>query len=405
MTYTYSPAALGKQLLDDYQAGDFFFSSPSRTLLGRGSLVVVDDPGRLDKSEPILARVAACLARARECGCDNPVIVGALPFDNKKEARLIIPERLKQAPPLTVSNSPSVALAAERCFFESVPSPDVYKDGVTKGLSYIARGYMSKLVLSRSLRITCPTPIDIPRLLSNLAYHNTHGYTFAVGRSDADSHHAVLPECKTFLGASPELLVLRSGRSVTANPLAGSRPRGQTPHDDKRLADELLASAKDVHEHQVVVNAVAAALRPYCKTLNIPDSPCLMHTETMWHLSTKLTGELRENATSSLELALALHPTPAVCGAPTEAARQAIGEIEPFDRGLFTGIVGWCDARGDGEWAVAIRCAEAEANSLHLYAGAGIVAGSKPEEELDETAAKFRTMLVAMGLNEELIKS
>lgn len=121
----------------------------------------------------------------------------------------------------------------------------------------------------------------------------------------------------------------------------------------------------------------------------------------MWHLSTELKGELTDLSVSSLELAAALHPTPAVCGTPTNAAKEAIKQIEPFDRGFFTGMVGWCDADGDGEWVVTIRCAEAEEHALRLYAGAGIVAGSKPEEELAETSAKFRTMLLAMGMNSE----
>lgn len=124
----------------------------------------------------------------------------------------------------------------------------------------------------------------------------------------------------------------------------------------------------------------------------------------MWHLSTVIKGELLDAEVSSLDLAVALQPTPAVCGAPTEKARQAISEIEPFDRGFFTGMVGWCDADGDGEWVVTIRCAEANGQSLRLFAGAGVVGESKPEEELAETGAKFQTMLRAMGVNTEQFK-
>ena len=120
----------------------------------------------------------------------------------------------------------------------------------------------------------------------------------------------------------------------------------------------------------------------------------------MWHLSSRITGELVDPSISSLALAVALHPTPAVCGYPTALAQEAIGTIEPFERGFYTGIVGWCDANGDGQWAVTIRCAEADEHSLRLFAGAGIVAGSKPESELAETEAKFRTMLQAMGLGQ-----
>lgn len=117
----------------------------------------------------------------------------------------------------------------------------------------------------------------------------------------------------------------------------------------------------------------------------------------MWHLSTTVTGTLADPATSSLDLASALHPTPAVCGTPTETARAVIAESEPFDRGAYTGMVGWQDADGDGEWVVTIRCAEAEGRSLRLFAGAGVVAASSPEAETAETAAKFRTFLSAVG--------
>lgn len=120
----------------------------------------------------------------------------------------------------------------------------------------------------------------------------------------------------------------------------------------------------------------------------------------MWHLSTEVRGELADPSTSSVALAASLHPTPAVCGSPTDRAREAIREIEPFDRHFYTGMVGWCNDSGDGEWVVTIRCAEVGERFLRLYAGAGIVAGSKPEAELAETSAKFRTMLQALGLHE-----
>ena len=136
---------------------------------------------------------------------------------------------------------------------------------------------------------------------------------------------------------------------------------------------------------------------PIAGHLNVPAEPSVIHTRTLWHLSTEVQGELIDPATSSLELATALHPTPAVCGYPNREARDLIAEIEPFDRGFFTGMVGWCDASGDGEWAVTIRCAEAEGGNLRLFAGAGIVMGSTPEQELAETATKFRTMLNAHG--------
>lgn len=205
---------------------------------------------------------------------------------------------------------------------------------------------------------------------------------------------------KTLIGASPELLVSRSGMQVVSNPLAGSRPRSDDPVEDKRRAEELLSSPKDLHEHAVVVEAVATVLRPYCHTLHVPEKPSVIHSEAMWHLSTEVKGELKDPNTSSLELAIALHPTPAVCGTPMEEAREAIQKIEPFDREFFTGMLGWSDLNGDGEWIVTIRCAEVQENTLRLYAGAGVVAESNPEDELAETSAKFQTMLKALGLRD-----
>jgi isochorismate synthase len=185
---------------------------------------------------------------------------------------------------------------------------------------------------------------------------------------------------------------------VGAAPLAGSAARSPDPAEDQRRASALLVSAKDRHEHAIVADAVAAALRPYCRHLDVPAAPSLRHTRTMWHLASHISGELADPSMSALALACALHPTPAVCGDPLPLARAAIAEIEPFDRGFFTGMVGWCDASGDGEWAVTIRCAEVADRSLRLFAGAGIVAGSDPEHELAETTAKLQTMLDALGI-------
>ena len=163
-----------------------------------------------------------------------------------------------------------------------------------------------------------------------------------------------------------------------------------------------MASAKDRREHAVVAEFVAETLRPFCRRLEVPSGPSLVRTATMWHLSTRVTGELRDPEVSALELACALHPTPAVCGTPTGVARAAISELEPFDRGFYTGALGWGDALGDGEWVVTIRCAEASGSRLRLFAGGGIVVDSVPGEELAETSAKFRTMLRALGVDQPL---
>ena len=409
MEHVSNSKVLENGLLNDYQVGDFFLSSPKMTLLGKGSFATVP-PGneKENQLESLPARISEVLANAKEQGHSNPIVVGAVPFDYEKNAQLIVPETIKLAGPLQFNSIRPVKLSKPSTYeIKSVPEPAQYAKGVQKGLNYIKTGHLSKIVLARSLHLTSSKEVDLHTLLHNLAQHNRLGYTFAVELPKKSSDEFCITTSdlmsRTLIGASPELLVNKSGSHLMANPLAGSRPRSEDPVEDKRLASELLSSAKDLHEHEVVVIAVADALRPYCKTLQVPAKPSLLQTDAMWHLSTEIKGEIASPLTSSLDLAIALHPTPAVCGSPTELAREAIEKIEPFDRGFYAGMVGWCDSYGDGEWVLTIRCAEVESRSLRLFAGAGVVAESKPEEELAETTAKFRTMLTAMGLSEELM--
>ncbi|MFE8599917.1 isochorismate synthase DhbC [Archangium violaceum] len=392
---------LATQLLESYEAGSsFFFASPKRTLLARGTFATVPHPGGTNALARLPERVAAVLNEAREADHDIPVAVGAVPFDSSIPAQLVVPMTLQRAGPLEFgSDVPAQRPLAERYTVQPVPEPAAYLNGVSRALELMGSGPLRKVVLSRALQLSTATPIDLRQLLRNLARRNPSGYTFAV---DLPPLQGSAPEAgrRTLIGASPELLVSRSGFQVVANPLAGTTPRSADPVEDQERAAALRVSPKDLHEHAVVIDSVAEALRPYCKNLVVPKEPSLVSTPTLWHLSTRISGELLDPSISSLTLAVAMHPTPAVCGYPAELAHEAIGSIEPFDRGFYTGTVGWCDANGDGQWAVTIRCAEAGENSLRLFAGAGIVAGSKPESELAETEAKFRTMLQAMGLGQ-----
>jgi isochorismate synthase len=394
--------ALSARLLRDYQAGAFFFASSKRTMLARGVFATVPDAGGAHSLDGLPERTAAVLAASREAAHDIPVAVGAVPFDGRVPARLVVPLTIQRAGAMVFDAAAPAARSplAGQYTLRPVPEPSVYMEGVAKALKLMADGPLRKVVLSRSLHVDTATPVDLRQLLHNLARRNPHGYTFAV---DLPPHADAAPGTgrRTLIGASPELLVARSGLQVIANPLAGSAARSPDPVEDQERARKLMASPKDLHEHAVVIDAVAEALRPFCKTLDVPKGPSLVSTQTMWHLSTRVQGELKDPSITSLTLALAMHPTPAVCGHPTALAHQAIADIEPFHRGYFTGTVGWCDANGDGQWAVTIRCAEADERSLKLYAGAGIVPGSTPEAEAAETEAKFRTMLQAMGLGLE----
>jgi len=266
-----------------------------------------------------------------------------------------------------------------------VPPGDVYEDAVREAVARIRRGELRKVVLARTIEVTADRTLD-PRLLAHrLRAVDPDAYTFA-----APTGEGVL------VGASPELLVSRRGREVRSNPLAGSAPRSGDPEEDRANADALIASSKEREEHAIVVDAVADTLRPFCVELTWDPEPVLRETPNVWHLSTRFRGVLREPPATALDLVAALHPTPAVAGAPREAALETIAELEPFDRGRYAGPVGWVDAEGDGEWAIALRCAELRGDRAILYAGAGIVADSDPARELDETDRKFRAFLDAL---------
>lgn len=378
MTIAYE-AVSATELLDEYRPGSSsIFSSPRHTLLAGGVADVVAPAWTMRE----LAE------RVRE---HRDLVIGAIPFDAPASARLVTPVRARWADPF-LPGEPPPRQAARPWRITPVPTPPEHLEGVRRVLELLGTGAVEKVVLARSLELTSPEPVDVATMVRRLAVRDPHGHVFAVD----------LPGGRTLVGASPELLVSRDGPAVVANPLAGSAARSADRAEDRRRAAALLCSAKEQHEHAVVVEAVAAALAPHCRALSVPAEPSLICTSTMWHLSSRITGRLADPRTTALDLAVALHPTPAVCGTPTAAARAAIAGIEPFDRGFYTGMVGWCDASGDGEWAVAIRCAEVTGGGIRLFAGGGIVTGSVPEEELAETSAKFRTLLQALGLAPDL---
>ncbi|MEV6522216.1 isochorismate synthase [Longispora sp. NPDC051575] len=385
MTTLTAPGAA--ELLARYREGAFFFASPSGSLLTEGTHVTVPHSLRPAGLADLPGRLAAVLDLAAASGHPDPVVVGAVPFDHDAAARLVVPERVLRGG--TVPAGLGLVGGDTRWTVTPVPAPESYAAAVADAVRRLRAGDLDKVVLARSLRLTSPVPVRVPGLLGALARRDPTGYSFA----------ADLGAGRTLVGASPELLVSRRDGAVVANPLAGSAPRAVNPAEDARRARALINSEKDRHEHKVVVDAVAAALGPLCADLDVPAAPSLVRTAAMWHLSTRITGRTDRSAT---ELAVALHPTPAVCGAPTAAARALIADLEPFDRGFYTGMVGWADARGDGEWVVTIRCGVAEGGTLTVYAGAGVVADSDPMAELAETAAKFGTLLAALGVDTAL---
>ncbi|GLZ39316.1 isochorismate synthase [Actinokineospora sp. NBRC 105648] len=360
--------ALSTDLVADYREGAFLFAAPSGVLLAEGERAVLRSP----------AEAVAVLER-------DEIVVGAVPFDPSAPSRLVIPRTVRRGAPLTTRPRPSVSAR----WLSQHTDAEAYRDGVRRALELMAGGALRKVVLARRLDLVAAEPVDVTELVAALAARDPRGHTFAAPLDG-----------RTLVGTSPELLIRRTGRLVLSNPLAGSRPRSEDPVLDGRHATELLGSAKDRREHELVVSAVADALAPFCRELTVPTQPELLPTRSMWHLSTRVSGVLADADTTALELATALHPTPAVCGAPTERARRVIADLEPFDRGYYTGVVGWSNAQGDGEWVVTIRCGEVAGPNLRLYAGAGLVPGSDPDAELAETGAKLRTFLGALGVEE-----
>ncbi|GAA4842433.1 isochorismate synthase DhbC [Actinomycetospora corticicola] len=366
------------QLLARWRPGEgTWFSGPRGALLARGVAHRLDDP---DEARRRLRRIDAA-------GDAPAVVIGALPFDPAAPAALVVPEAVTWAPPLPRSVGRR-GEGADPTHWQSrpVPEPAGYEAMVADALRRMRAGGLEKVVLSRVLDLVRDTPIDQPAMLGELAARNLAGYVFAVDLPSGSGP-------RSLIGASPELLVSRRDGEVVANPLAGSAPRRSDPADDEATGAALLASVKDRHEHALVVDEVAAALAGCCDSLEVPAEPTLIRTDALWHLSTTIRGR---SAVASLDIARALHPTPAVGGVPREAACRAIGELEPFSRGFYTGMVGWMDADGDGEWVVALRCGDVRGATARLYAGAGIVPASVPASELAETTTKLETMLASL---------
>jgi menaquinone-specific isochorismate synthase len=240
---------------------------------------------------------------------------------------------------------------------------------------------LRKVVLARDLYATANRPIDARALLDRLASRYPGCYTFA---------------CDGLVGATPELLISRDGWRVSSLVLAGTTPRGATPAEDSGLAAALLGSAKENEEHQYAAASLQNALAPLCQAMYVAPHPALIRLPNLQHLGTRVRGTLTSIDRSALGLAAAVHPTAAVGGTPTDAAVELIRELESMDRERYAGPVGWVDADGNGEWGIALRCAQLDGTRARLVAGCGIVAGSDPAAELAETITKFRPMRTAL---------
>lgn len=359
-------------------APDFLLSRAHGSVRTQGSVQSYTDP-----------REAVAALKAGE----HDMVVGALPFLRDAPAALTVPEKIiREDGPLEPHAyyrvGPGSELSAQVAGFD--PSPGEHEERVAAAVGTLSHTPLEKVVLARAVDIDFDSPVD-PRLVAARLIDNS---------SHCDGFIADLgPVGRGFLvGSSPEVLIKLQGSTVTAYPLAGSAPRNDDPVRDHLAGADLQASAKDLAEHRFVVEHLLRALEPVCSSLSAPSVPELTKTDEMWHLATPIVGTLSKEM-NALELALLVHPTPAICGTPVDAAEALIEAVETA-RGFYAGAVGWCDRSGDGEYMVAIRCAEVAPDGLtaRAWAGGGIVSSSDPAAELAETDAKLRTILRALGL-------
>jgi menaquinone-specific isochorismate synthase len=390
-----------------------------RILVGVGTAVTIILPGGL--AEPV--DVDRALAELAGLECDDRLpsgtsalravlAFGALPFDRSAPAVLVVPASLycresDGAEWATVMDGPAetpdqvrerlVAIAAAHQSGPSgplstrvVPRSDnaTFEGAITAAVGAIRRSELTKVVLARRIDVTLDRAPDLASLLRRWRSLEPSGTLFSLPTSDGQ-----------FVGASPELLVERTGRQVRSRPLAGTTDR--FPDASSPLPSELLESAKDTEEHRLVVDAIRDALVPWCAELTVPDRPELVHLHNLTHLGTVIDGTLKADSLrampSALHLAALLHPTPAVGGVPRSAALDLIARLEGGPRGPYAGPVGYLDGSGDGRFVVGIRAMTVAGRTATLTAGVGVVSGSLPETERDEADLKFMAVFDALA--------
>ncbi|MBF8189838.1 isochorismate synthase [Nonomuraea sp. K274] len=321
----------------------------------------------------------------------GPVAFGSFTFDEDAAGsvlvvpRAVLARRDGRAWLTTIGDAPLESFSPLR-----EPGRITYGDGSLSALQWehvVARaarrirdGELEKVVLARDLVATAERPIDVRLLLNRLARRYPECYTFSVAG---------------LVGATPELLIRRTGQEIESLVLAGTTARGTGPADDLARGAALFASPKDRHEHECAIASVRQTLAPLCSSLDTPDEPELLMLPNVQHLASHVTGRLADGA-SVLDVVAAMHPTAAVGGTPTRTAIQVIRELEGMDRAGYAGPVGWIDAHGDGEWGIALRSGLIQGRRARLFAGGGIMGDSDPAAELAEAQAKFRVMRYAL---------
>lgn len=378
---------------------DTVWMSPEMTLFGWGEAVRFQPGPGSDRIDRIRRRFSDVIEQATvESDLDGegpgPVVIASVSFAAETAGSVaLIPEvvvgRRHDDWWMTSVNGaglprPSLDVPphVDRARYAGSSVPDVlWLESAAEAVRQIKAGAIEKVVLARDYAVWSREPFHPPRLLRYLA-----------GR---------FPRCHVFqvdglIGASPELLVRRRGDRMESLVLAGSAPSFDDPGADRESGAQLLSSGKDRHEHELAVRSVTDALAPITTHLQAPGEPSLLRLDNIQHLATPVLATV-SGGLDALALADSLHPTAAVGGTPTGAALELITRIEGMDRGRYAGPVGWMDGRGDGEFAIALRCAELSGARARLFAGAGIMAESLPEAELEETRIKLAAMMGALA--------
>ena len=326
----------------------------------------------------------------------GPILFSSFSFDSTEESQLIIPKVVigqrngkSWITWIGDQSQPQLSRASDKRaplhLSWSGSNGDVWQERVARAIEKIKGGKLEKVVLARFTTATSDSTISARPILNYLSseYPSTWIYS-----NDG------------LIGATPELLVRLSKSLITSRILAGTIRKTGDDERDLALAGSLARSSKDLEEHEYAVRSVADALAPFCSSMNVPESPFVLHLSNVMHLATDVTGVLSDNSSPSdiFELVARLHPSAAVCGTPTEVAKRTIDEIEGISRGRYAGPVGWIDAKGDGELGIALRCGQIshDKKSIRIYAGCGIVAGSDPEREYAESQAKLLPMRSAL---------
>lgn len=326
----------------------------------------------------------------------GPVLFTSFSFDRNEESVLVIPQVVVGQKGLQSwitwigdSAQPSLPETTENVaqgpftFGDGSITTSAWKERVAEAIIRIEKSGVDKVVLARDLVATTSTTIDARPILKKLADEYPSTWTFAVAG---------------LVGATPELLLRLSRGMVTSRVLAGTIPKTGDDAKDLALAASLARSSKDLEEHEYAVRSVAEALEPFCSSTNVPESPFVLHLANVMHLATDVTGALIESKqrVDAFSLLQSLHPSAAVCGTPRNIAFDIITEVEGMNRGRYAGPVGWIDASGDGELGISLRSGQITDREIRIFAGCGIVAGSNPEKELEESNAKMIAMRSAL---------